>query len=123
MSATYNDTLPTDRDRVRAIIGATDVSSEAAALVSDEHIDAVLDWKQSLDGAVSFIAGELASQYAQQPGSVRLPSGLAVSWSDRVKRWSELAASAASGGITNTASVTQVPVIYNPIAVRDEFSR
>lgn len=121
MSQTYDDTLQSDRDKVRSILAITDVTSEATALRTDEHIDAVLVWQGSIDGTVRYIASSLAAQYAQQPGSVRLPSGLSVSWPERVKQWQALAG---QGSPTGTGGgVSLVPVLYTDTTTADEFDR
>lgn len=97
----YDADLPTDVDKARAMLG--DTSNDAATeLLTDDHITAVLAWKGSFDAAVGFLAQELASRFAQQPGSVSLPSGLSVSWASRVRTWQDLA-NALGGAITYTA--------------------
>lgn len=122
MAQTYDDTLPSDRDKARSVLGITDVSTAELALVSDEYIDAVLVWKDGLDGAVAFIAASLASRYAQMPTSVS-SSGKSVSWGERVRNWLALAASAGAGGITNVAALSQVPIDYGTPAITEEFAR
>lgn len=121
MSATYDDTLPDNRDKVRSILAITDVTSEATALRTDEHIDAVLTWQGSLDGAVRYIANSLAAQFAQKPGSVRLPSGLSVSWAERVGTWRALAESGSPTGAGG--GLTFVDAVYSEEATTDEFTR
>lgn len=123
MSATYDDTLPTDRDKARSILGATDVTSETTALVSDEHIDAVLTWKDSLDGAVSFLASELASRFAQLPSDVTLPSGLRASWASRISNWQKLAGVASTGGVSGGSGLSFVTASYGSESNTDEFAR
>lgn len=98
----YDAELPTSRDKARALLGDTDTSAE---LLTDAHYSAVLAWKDTFDLAVAFLAQELASKYAQQPGSVTLPSGLSVSWRDRVATWQALANSMGGAATYTTFSV------------------
>lgn len=123
MSQTYDDTLPTDMDKVRSILWITDVSSEEAALRTDEHIDAVLAWQGSIDGAVRYIASSLAAEFAQKPSSIHLPSGLSVSWfATRVTHWQMLAAHTHPTGAGDNA-LSFVPATYGGQDAADEFAR
>lgn len=82
----YDPTSTAERDLARALLGDT----EAVALLTDDHMDMILlEYGYSL--GVAFMADELATRFARQPGSVRLPSGLSVSWPDRVAAWVRLA--------------------------------
>ncbi len=92
----YNDTLATDLDKARALIG--DTSNDANELLTDGHISAVLVL-YAFNAAVAFLATELATRFAQQPGSVSLPSGLSVSWATRVSTWLALATQMRVGGV------------------------
>lgn len=114
-SYTYNDTLPSDLDRARARLGVTDVASASTALISDEHINAVLLDAGSLNLAVMQLARELAVHFAQKPSDISLPSGLRLAWRDRISTWLTIADTAmttasaamspASGPLTTTAPV------------------
>lgn len=98
----YDDTLPTDLDYARFLLG--DTSNDAATeLLSDAHIEAVLS-RFTVNLAVGFMATGLAARFAQQPGSVSLPSGLSVSWAERVKYWKDLAAQMRAGGVTSAGA-------------------
>lgn len=85
----YSDTLETDLDRARALLGDTS-NDPTTELLTDDHIDAVLAL-YAYTGGVAFLARELAVRFAQTPDRVTLPSGLSVSWSERVKLWTALA--------------------------------
>ncbi len=100
----YDDSLPTDLDRARALLGDT-ASTE---LLTDDHITAVLGL-YAFNGAVAFMAEELATRFAQQPGSVALPSGLSVSWSARVSAWQALAKQMRAGGVVAGAAFSVQP--------------
>lgn len=117
MSATYDDTLPTDLDRVRAQLGDTDTD---AALHSDAHIRAVLSLQSSVAASVAFLARELVARYASQPIR-KTADGLTVDYTGRVALWQALAgdaaASAAGGGISF------VPATYGATATTDEYGR
>jgi hypothetical protein len=82
----YDPTSTADRDRARALLGDTDFDE----LLTDAHMDAVLT-QYGYTLGVAFLADELAVRFARQPGSVSLPSGLSVSWPDRVAAWVRLA--------------------------------
>lgn len=109
MSATYDDTLPTDRDWVRHELGDTDI---AAPLRQDETYDALI-LALGKQGALRTVARALASEYARKPSSVSLPSGLSVSWSSRVSNWQAIAdgktviAGALTGGGYASSTLTQ----------------
>jgi hypothetical protein len=89
MTATFDETLPTDRDRLRFLLGDTDVVLNP--LLQDETYDATLsqssDWR--LAGAA--LAEGLASKFAQEPDSVSIPGDVSVSWRSRVENWVRLA--------------------------------
>lgn len=117
----YDDTLPTDMDKARALLGDTS-NDPTTELLTDDHIEAVLAMQSTFDAAIAWMADELAVRFAQKPGSVSLPSGLSVSWAERVRAWQAIAANARRGGITNTASVSLVPVTYGATDA-DEYER
>ncbi len=96
----YSDTLETDLDKVRALLGDTSNDS-ATELLTDDHIEAMLGL-YSFNAAVATMATGLAARFAQDPSSVSLPSGLSVSWSERVKYWMSLAAQMRDGGVAGT---------------------
>lgn len=100
----YDDTLPTDLDKARALLGDT-ASTE---LLTDDHIEAVLAL-YAFNGGVAFLAQELATRYAQKPGSVSLPSGLSVSWAERVKTWLALAQQMRAGGVVTGGAFAVQP--------------
>lgn len=112
----YDDTLPTEMDDVRARLGVTDISrSAASALISDEHIISVIAAQGSIGRAVAYLARELALRFAQQIGRVTLPNGLSVAWPDRVAAWWALATdstatNAASGGVVSGQLTTIAPI-------------
>jgi hypothetical protein len=97
----YDPTLATDRDKVRALLGDT----AATELLADEHIDAVLAWKNDFNTSVAFLAQELESHFATQPSSVSLPSGLSVSFARRT--WANLIATL--GGAVSYATFSVQP--------------
>lgn len=100
----YDDTLPEDRDKARFLLGDT-ASTE---LLADDLYDVVLAL-YPFNSAVAFMAEGLAARFAQNPSSVSLPSGLAVSWSERVKYWKGLAAQMRSGGVTASGAFSRTP--------------
>lgn len=94
----YDDTLPSDMDRARALLGDT-TNDPATELLTDDHIDAVLSL-YAFNPAVAFMAEGLAARFAQKVSSVSLPGGLSASWSERVKYWLGLAEQMRKGGVT-----------------------
>ena len=102
MSATFDPTLPTQRDHIRLALG--DKHADASAgditepLLQDETIDAKLAaWGYS--EALAQLADALATEYAQRPDSYQEYQGLTMRWSERVSAWRELAKLARSGKI------------------------
>src|SRR6476661_5671709 len=100
----YDDTLPTDLDKARFLLGDT----SASELLTDDHIEAVLGL-YPFNSAVAFMAEGLAARFAQNPSSVSLPSGLSVAWSERVKQWKALAQQMRDGGIVGSAAFSHTP--------------
>jgi hypothetical protein len=87
MAATFDQTLPTPKDRMRHLVGDTDMANP---LRQDETYLALLV-QYSETGATEQMAIALAAQYGQMPDTFS-DDGTAVSWKDRVKTWLELAA-------------------------------
>lgn len=87
MAAEYSDNLPTAKDRMRHILGDTDMEN---ALRQDEEYLALLAGYATETEATAVMAESLAAQFAQEPDSVNT-DGTAVTWKDRVKTWLELA--------------------------------
>lgn len=93
MTATYNNTLLTPRDRIRHAIGDMQFTAldTTGALRQDEEYDAVmglyLDWRI----AAAVMAESLASEYAQAPDSFSASGDMSVSWKDRISTWLQTA--------------------------------
>lgn len=89
MPATFDPQLTKVRDRLRFLIGDTDL---AAPLLDDVTYDAALalypDWRS----AGADLAAGLASRYAQEPDSIAISGEITLSWRNRVQRWTQLAA-------------------------------
>ncbi len=62
MARNFDAALPTAKDWVRFMVGATDVTSQAKALVEDETIEAVLTAEMNHYMAGAFIALAIARQ-------------------------------------------------------------
>ncbi len=100
-----------------------DTSNDAGTeLLTDDHIDAVLAL-YAYDTALAFMADELAVRFAQQPGSVSLPSGLSVSWAERVKEWRRIADNARGGALSGSGALSFVAKTYGVPVAAEEFSR
>lgn len=115
----YSDTLETDLDKARAMLGDTSTTE----LLTDDHIETVLAMYSTFDLALAFMADELAVRYAQEPGSVSLPSGLSVSWAERVKEWRRIADNARLGVLSaGTSALSFVDKTFG-VPTTEEFSR
>lgn len=79
---TYDSSLPTARDRMRAAVGDTDASNP---LRYDETYDELLTYYEDEATATAKLARSLASQFARMPSSVSIPGGPSVSYGDRVR--------------------------------------
>lgn len=122
ISGSWNDTLPTDRDRLRALIGDT---AADAWLLSDSHLDAVLSLKGSLLAAVGFCCDELIARFAQQP--VRTSSqGELIDFGERIAVWRQISAQAkaevSAAGNATGSPFTFVPATYGEPET-DEYAR
>lgn len=120
MTATYDETLPTDKDKARSLLGDTDVEPDANALHSDEHITAVLALEGSLNAAVVYLAKELIAKYAQEPIKIT-EQGRTIDLSERLRAWrgivQDLQSQVSGGGLSF------VPATYGAADSVDEFSR
>jgi hypothetical protein len=90
VSGSYDDTLSTTRDKVRALIGDT---AADAWLLSDDHLDVVVSLTGSLMAAVGFCADELVARFAQQPVKVS-SQGELIDFSERIATWRHISAQA-----------------------------
>ena len=86
MTATFDNTLPTELDQMRFMVGDVDV---AAALEQDETYASALALHGFKLGTAA-IAEALAARYAQRPDSISSEDG-SLSWRERVKTWLALA--------------------------------
>jgi hypothetical protein len=91
-------------DRARSALGDTDT----VELLTDDHIEMVIGANGFNQGVVS-LANELAVRFARKPGSVRLPSGLSVTWPERVAEWRRVA-SRYSALAAQEASAASIPL-------------
>lgn len=115
----YIDTLPTDKDRVRAILGDT----SDPELLTDGHINAILGTEDSVSGAVAFLAYELVARYINEPVKVTL-DGETEDYTGRLAAWSALASRNATAAQPNGGGVLSfVPVTYGRADTSDEYSR
>jgi len=98
----YDPTLPTDKDVVRLYLGDT----TSPELLTDAQIEAVLAlYPSNISAAISVLAQSLVTRFAQQPTSITLPSGLSISYAERIKAWAALAANGGAAGISTAFSV------------------
>lgn len=116
MTATFDLTLSTPTDRMRAAVGDRDVPDNA--LRADEEYEATY----ALAGgderlAIAIVAEGLAAEYCQRVDSFSESGGISVRWGDRVKTWlalasgirDSLAAGATAGSGMTAAVLVRVP--------------
>jgi hypothetical protein len=83
----YDDTSMADLDRARSELGDTGEPPE----LSDDHIEMVIA-ELGFNLGMASLADELAVIYTRKPSSVHLPSGLSVTWTERVQELRRIAA-------------------------------
>lgn len=109
MAATFDLTLPTIKDRMRAALGDRDVPD--GALRQDEEYYAQLAISGDEALATAVMAEGLAVEYARRVDAFSESGGISVRWGERVKTWLALAkairdsyvVSHASGGVDAVA--------------------
>jgi hypothetical protein len=102
MTATYDPTLAGDADKVRFLVGDTNVDS---AQVSDEEIGGALDLAGTVYEAAAVVADALAGKYSSKT-SIAISGLISVSQEQKAQAYRVLAsrlraqaASAGAGGI------------------------
>lgn len=128
---TYTDTLPTDLDKARSLLGDTDIGDPLLGdtdigdpLFSDEHIKAVIALAGSLDAGVARLADELVVTFARDP--IRYSSdGASVDMSARIPAWEGLAARLrpAPSGQAGSSPLSFVPATFGAAVQDDEYGR
>src|SRR5690242_12258546 len=86
MTFSYNDTLKSDKDKVRQLLGDT---YQDDALVSDEAIAVYLAQYGNIYYAAAALADGIATRFARMPSMSF--SGLSIQGSDRANAYRELA--------------------------------
>lgn len=99
----YDSTLPTERDKVRTLIGDTDPSNE---VLDDDHIDDVLAQQGTTARAAAWCAQEVKAILLQDPMKVKLSDGTSVDYQDRLSALDAVIQSGAPAGI---ATLTRPP--------------
>jgi hypothetical protein len=89
MAFTFDENLPTAKDRIRLQLGDT---STADQLYPDETYLAYLE-RYDEPTTTALLARSLAAKFGRMPTSMSVPDGPSVSWSQRVSAWSDLAKS------------------------------
>jgi hypothetical protein len=89
MAATYDQGLPTAKDRARFAVADLDVPDNA--LRQDENYYAVLALAGDERLGIALMAESLAAEFAQRVDSFSESGGISVRWSERVKTWLALA--------------------------------
>lgn len=87
MDATYDPSLPTERDNARLLLGDIDTANY---LLKDVTIDSMISQFGYREG-VAQLATSLAVRFAQDPGTYEADGGVKLQWSERVAMWRALA--------------------------------
>lgn len=113
MTATYSDALPTDRDIIRAMLGGpVTILPAAAPLLTDEHIDAILDMQGTVAASVAWLAKELIVRFAGKPTKIKA-GDVEVDYKDRIPEWRRLAnEQSGATGTTSSVGTTSVPTCF-----------
>jgi hypothetical protein len=127
LAATYDNTLPTAKDRVRNLLGDVDVSvnsdgSPNALRQDEEYLAQVAQFGETQ--ATIKMARSLANEFAQQPTALSVP-GLDITWGQRVQAWQKLADSlSAELGVSGNTSFSQAkPQRYDACEDGSEYHR
>lgn len=87
MSWSYDNTLPTKKDKIRALVGDTDSSNQ---LVTDEQIEEIaLKQDSNLFGAASIVARMIHASFGNEV--TRRVADLSVDLSDKADNYNQLA--------------------------------
>ncbi len=90
MSATFDASLPTARDRVRFLLGDVPEGASSGtisdALIQDETIDAMLA-QASYTETCRQMAISLLSRYSSEPDRYEEGNGLKLHWQNRLDGW------------------------------------
>lgn len=100
----YDETSLAPLDLARGALGDTS-NDPTTELLTDDHIETIIGANGYNQGVVS-LANELAVRYAQKPGSVHLPSGLSVTWPERVAEWRRVASQYSTLAAQETAAAS-----------------
>jgi hypothetical protein len=111
----YDATLPTDVDRVRAAIGDVDMD---AALYSDEAITARLATEVTVTATAISLLDDLIVRYANQPLKWTA-DGLSVDFSGRLDGWRDAVTRLRGVG----GAFSMVPANYTGATTIDEYAR
>ena len=119
MTATYDPTTPTLRDRIRLLVGDTDVATDAEtgeslAWLPDETYDSAILRTTSETGAIAEMAAALASKIAKDPDRYTDESGMSVSWSARVKTLVDLAKDMRAATAASVAALGGTTISVRP---------
>lgn len=106
MSATYSDTAQTPRDKARELLGDTTFTAPEDALLTDEHILAVLAAQGTFELGVAWLADELLGRFALEPLRTTLDDGTSVDMSGWLPIWRDLAARLRAGALIDQGSIT-----------------
>lgn len=120
-AGTFDDTLPSDRDIIRATLGDVDTD---ALLLSDVFIDAALSQQGSVAAATAWLARSLIARYALEP-VVITANGETQDYRDRLKTWQGIVTQADADVAASSAGSpwSTVSVDFGDGADSDEFTR
>jgi hypothetical protein len=104
MAATFDPTLPTNRDFARQELGDTDVSPAANAYLSDEQYDAMLA-AYSYSLAVGKMADAILALLSARPTRYAEHNGISVDWDNLLDHLKDVSKRGRAGLIDEPGTV------------------
>jgi hypothetical protein len=126
MPGTWDQALPTPRDRARLALGDTGFltsgNGQSIWLLEDETLDSLL--AQGYELGVAEAAESLVARFAQLPDKLDESEGARQEWSHRIAAWKDLASRMRAARPTQTPAatvggVTAVGRIKDPAGLGD----
>lgn len=122
---TYDSALPTTRDEARLRLGdtsGTPTTSPATEYLPDATYNAVIEALTDWRLAAASLARSLAARAINQPSSFAAQGDMSVSWTDRAKRWLEIAAALEAEVSSESSTLGTVYTITAPFLTGGEYA-
>jgi hypothetical protein len=111
MSATFDPTLPTQRDHIRLAIGDKHNNGTAGDITNPLLQDEIIDAKLAMFGypeSLAQLCESLIAEYGQRPDEYSESGGVRIKWGARIAAWQKIADNARAGKI-------KTPGTYKPV--------